>query len=320
MKRKYIAIMIAALLVSSVTACKTESGSSSQDSSSPVQDVPSTENASSDAESENPTSQPSGSDSSADTEENDSAQQNEASADEQLLLEQNGIKVYALVSDLAQQATLGIRAENTSDQNYIIQLADVSVNNFVMHPAFSLNVDANSVNDMSAAFSPEDLEACGIQTVSHMDAKVLLLDALSFETLYTSEPVTIKTGESETSSYDETGEVVYDKDGLKLVSKGIVDDPISGKSWKVYISNDTDQDLALEASNIIVGDATLDVILSLTVPKGKKAIGTMSIFQEDLDKYLITDIHSLETTLKILDPETFELRQTIDDISLTFPS
>ena len=61
-----------------------------------------------------------------------------------------------------------------------------------------------------------------------------------------------------------------------------------------------------------MNDNTMGVLFSVTVPDGKKAVSSMTIFQDDLDKYEITDINSAQMTLKLQNPETFETIETIN--------
>lgn len=297
MKRKYILLLAGAMLISFMTACKTES----KDSASPATPA---ENAAEENISVAPES---------------SSQLFDVSSKEQLLMEYDGVSLYAVPWDPA-QVTMAVRTENTSQKNYIIQFADFCVNNYVLHNAFSLNVDADSENSSSFELADDALKECGIQDIYRIDTKILLLDALTFETIYTSEPVTIRTALSDEQTYDESGELLYEQDGLKLVSKGLVDDPAFGKLWKIYIFNNTDSDLAFESTSLTLNGISLDVLLSITVPKGKRAIADMIIFREDLENSQINEISSLETSVNLLNPETFEVKQVIDGIKLTIPS
>lgn len=316
MKKKIITILISALFASSLSACQPPAKQPARPSASleenNAQEPSPDADADADAASEDPTVlQPDETEVTPGT--------SPDMMQEQVLLNYEGITLYA-VSWNQEQNALEVRAENTSDQSYILQFSDTSVNNYSISPNFSLNLDAASQVSENALFSSDSLKDCGIQTVFQIQTKVVLLDSVSFNTIYTSDPVTVTTGAVDNPQVmDDSGEVIYDQDGLKLVSKGIVDETGTGKCWKVYISNQTTQDISVETTNIILNDVTLDVLFSVNVPQGTSAVGTMTIFQEDLDKYMIETIDSMEMSLQILNPDDYTPIQSIDDIQLFFP-
>lgn len=239
---------------------------------------------------------------------------------EQTVLEYEGVTVKAISWD-SDKASLKIQAQNSSDRDYIIQFSNTSINNYMMEPIFSMNINANSQAEKNAEFNPSDLSECGIENVALIQMRVNLLDAISFDTLYSTDYITVQTGASmDDKTNDESGNLLYDQDGLKLISRGFVDDPEWGKLWKVYISNDTGKDLVIYAPTVTLNGNTLDVLFSVTVPAGKRAIGTMTIFQEDIDTYQINNIESATVTLQLQNPETFETLRTIDDVPLDISS
>lgn len=325
MKNKYILLLLCAALTVTIIGCQNPKTSPPEATAAPSQASDTTDAATKDSDLKN--------------EENGAKQENNDSADdssskddensqngetspvpmeEQIVLEQDGIIVKAVSWD-PDNAALEISAENTKDEDCIIQFTNTSVNNYMMDPIFSLNVASHSQASGTADFVPGFLEECGIQNVAQIETKLLLLDALSFETQYTSDLLTISTGGSlEQQTYDDSGEVIYDQSGLKLVSKGIQENPVFGKQWKLYIANDTGEDLTIEGTAAAVNDISMNVLLSSSVPSGKKSIGSMTFFQENLDNNQIQDVVSLRTNLQILDMKSFEKKSIISDIHLDF--
>lgn len=235
-----------------------------------------------------------------------------------LLLHQEGVTLYVSPWDESLHS-MPVRMENSSDQNYILQLTDTSVNDSVIESSFSENLNANSHLESSIEFSEQDLAENHIEKVSQIQTKVLFLDSETFETRYTSDLLTI-TFENPIVSQPapETGPVVYQQDGITMTSLGLADDPTWGKAWKVAITNDSTNDLVLSATNGIINDSTLDILFSVKVPAGKKAVGTLTIFQNDLEKYQIETITSLEVAMDFQDPSTYEVLKTTEPIILSF--
>ncbi len=235
-----------------------------------------------------------------------------------LLLHQEGVSLYVSPWDESLHS-MPVRMENTSDQNYILQLTDTSVNNSVIESSFSENLNANSYLESSIEFSELDLVENGIEKVSQIQTKVLFLDSETFETKYTSDLLTI-TFENPIVSEPapENGPVVYQQDGITMTSLGLTDDPTWGKAWKVAITNDSSDDIVLSATNAIINDSTLDVLFSVKIPAEKKAVGTLTIFQNDLEKYQIETINSLEVCLDFQDPITYEILKTTEPVLISF--
>lgn len=230
--------------------------------------------------------------------------------EEQLLAEYEGICISAVSWDAENKALL-IKAENTSSSDCIIQFTETSVNDFMIDPLFSLNVNAHTTANGEALFDTDAFGECDIDSASKIQLKACILDASSFETMYTSQSVTIQTGQpqqEEKVSLIDASSAVSELEGIQVVSLGIKDDPDWGKLWKLYITNTSDEDVVLYAPNIILNDATVDVTFSEMIGSGKKAVATVIIMQDDLDINQISDISSASMYLQIQDPETYTSR------------
>ncbi|MCI6998347.1 MAG: hypothetical protein MR936_16595 [Eubacterium sp.] len=231
--------------------------------------------------------------------------------EEQLLAEYEGIRVSAVNWD-AENNTLLIEAENTSSSDCIIQFTETSVNDFMIDPLFSLNVNSQTTANGESQFDTDAFRECNIDSASKIQLKACILDASSFETLYISQPVTIQTGQpqqEEIASLIDTSSAVSELDGIQVVSLGIEDDPDWGKLWKLYITNTSDEDVVLYAPDIILNNTTVDVTFSKLIGSGKKAVGTIIIMQDDLNLHQISDISSASTHLQIQEPETYTSRE-----------
>ena len=313
MKNKYIFTTLFALFTVMASSCQTRSAQTTAQKDITLEDG--TE-AHSNTDISDPSVPAEDSNSSPQTDSQITSDVSAAFMEEQTLLEYEGLTLKAL-SWNSDTANLKIQAQNSSAQDYTIQFSDTSVNNYMVEPNFSMNVKAEAQAENNAEFSLVALDSCGIEAVTQIQTKIILLDSVSFDTIYTSDYITIQTDDSDKQQiFDESGDILYDQDGLKLISKGFVDDPDWGKLWKIYISNDTEEDLCIYSPNVTINDHTMDVLFSSTVPAGKKAVSSMTVFQSDLDNYQINEIHSARFTLHLKNPATFETIQTIDNISL----
>lgn len=313
MKNKYIFTTLFALFTVMASSCQTRSAQTTAQKEITLEDSAET-NSNSDISDASVLAEDNNA--SAETDAPITSEVSAAFMEEQTLLEYEGLSLKALSWD-PDTANLIIQAQNSSAQDYTIQFSDTSVNNYMVEPNFSMNVKADAQAEKNAEFSLDDFDSCGIEEATQIQTKILLLDSVSYDTIYTSDYITIQTGDSDKQQiFDESGEILYDQDGLKLISKGFVDDPEWGKLWKIYISNDTEEDLCIYSPDVTLNDHTMDVLFSSTVPAGKKAVSSMTVFQSDLDNYQINEIYSAQFTLYLKNPATFETIQTIDNISL----
>lgn len=311
MKNKYILAIILTLFTITASACQTRTEQTTIQKETTVSDEGTTDSPD-DGASKESTDTTDDMDSKKDAAPDTTAEDDSFVMEEQSLLDYEGLSLKALSWDSG-SAALKVQAENSSDKDYIIQFIDTSVNDFMIESGFSMNVKANAQDEKDAEFSLTDLDSCGINDVVQIQTKVLVLDSISFDTVFTSDVVTIQTGDpSSQQAYDESGDILYEENGLKIVSHGFVDDSNHGKLWKLYIANDSGQDYCFYSPDVTLNDNTMDVLFSVTVPDGKKAVSSMTIFQDDLDKYEITDINSAQMTLKLQNPETFETIETIN--------
>jgi hypothetical protein len=328
MKNKYISLLILTLWCGSLAACSS-TAESSQTSANPAVEGSDTEasetpakddSSAGDTSSEESPNNSNASDDAAtiveDSPSPDSAKASEPMK-EQTILDHDGVTIDAVSWD-ADLSALQINGKNASEQNYSIMFTDTSINDYMIEPTSFMNLDAGSQSEGSVQFLSKALTDCGIDNVTAIETKILLMDPVTYNTLYTSDLIRIEVSTADTpQNYDESGEVIYDTDGLKLVSRGLSDDPAFGKVWKVYIANNTDKDISLYAPSITLNGIHIDTVFTQNIPAGKKAIGSMTIFQEDLDSNQITDITSMVIdSIQIQDPETHEAVSSIDSLEL----
>lgn len=326
MKKSIVFILLTSLFTGAFSACQPtdamtsapQSSESAPVSPEPSEPAPTAEETPTPASTEEASSDPSSSpDESEALSETDSFSVN---TENSLLFHEKGVTILASPWD-SELSALPVQLENTSEQNYILQLTDTSVNGSMIESSFSQNLDAHSQTNAQIEFSSQLLSENGIQSVYQIQTRILLLDAVTFETLYTSNLLTITlNGSAPSKTAPQDGETIYEQDGLKILSLGLEEDPTWGKSWKVSVTNNSQKDLVVAASSAIVNDSTLDVIFSVKVPAGKSAVGSMTLFQNDLDKYQIQNITDLEVSLDFQDPSTYQTIQTTDPLFVHFSS
>ena len=95
-------------------------------------------------------------------------------------------------SDSFWGSDLYVYVENNTDANITIQSSDVSINGFMVEPAFSCDITAGNKAYDTITFFESDLEDNGITDISEMDIKFVAFDSDSWNDILETDIVTIE--------------------------------------------------------------------------------------------------------------------------------
>ncbi len=112
------------------------------------------------------------------------------------------------------------------------------------------------------------------------------------------------TTKSLTPTIDE--EVVFDEDGIKITAKEYTTDSIWGDGIKFLIENETEQNITVGVTALIVNDYMISDLFVAEVAAGKKTNETMNLSSSDLKAAGITTIGQIEVYLHIYDSDSWD--------------
>lgn len=294
MKKRILAVMMAATMVLSMSACN---GSNSEDTST----TPANES-SIDAEKADDVSDGTSED---------------VTIENQELYNQNGIVITA--TELNMNGTWGpeikVIVENNSDKNITVQTRNSSVNGFMTEISFSCDVVAGKKANDSLIFESSSLEACNIETLADIEFSFYIMDSETWDEIASTEIITINTSANGNyeQSYDDSGDVIYENNGIRIISKGFVEDGIFGPELSLYIENNSGQNITVQARDTSVNGFMIEPNMSADVVSGKINLDGMTFFSSDFESNGITDVESIETAFHIFNTESWE------DIDTTSP-
>ncbi len=299
MKKKTITILLAVCLALSMTAC----GES---------ETPETSNSSSkDVESREESTEPS-----------DEAADNtptEITIAEQELYNENGVVITA--TGFSETGIFGpevkLLIENNSEKNITVQARNGSVNGYMVDFQISSDVAAGKKTNDALSLLSTDLENSNISTICDIEFNFHIFNTDSWEDFTDSELITIATSASGSyeQSYDDSGEVVYDENGIKIVSKGIAEDgSLLGPALYLYIENNSDQDITIQSKDTSINGFMVEPVLSSEIVAGKKSIDTMVFLSSDLTDNGIESIDEIETSFHIFTTENWDTIVDTDPI------
>lgn len=294
MKKRILAVMMAATMVLSMSACN---GSNSEDTST----TPANE-------------------SSIDTEKADDVSDGvseDVTIENQELYNQNGIVITA--TELNMNGTWGpeikVIVENNSEKNITVQTRNSSVNGFMTEIGFSCDVAAGKKANDALTFTSSDLELCGIEKIANVEFSFNVFDSDTWDDILSTDMITINTSAngSYEQTYDTSGDVLYESNGIRIISKGFSMDGIWGPELSLYIENNSGQNITVQATGTSINGFMIEPNMSDDVASGKVNLGGMTFFESDFESNGITDVETVETSFNIFNTESWE------DIDSTSP-
>lgn len=241
----------------------------------------------------------------------------EVTIDETVVLDENGVKITAksLGDDGFWGPEIKLLIENNSGKSVTVQAQNVSVNGYAIENALSADVaDGMKANDALELFN-SDLKLAGIETIADVEWSFHIFDSDSWLDSWDSATIRLETSAAAgyEYTYDESGDVIYDKDGLTVIVKGLDDDGIL-----VYLKNETDSTYTFQVRDTSVNGFMVDDYFSCDVPAGKRGLDTISFSSSDLEANEITAIEHVQFYLHMIHETDILNGIDSDIISLDF--
>lgn len=241
--------------------------------------------------------------------------------EQQLLCELDGVKitVTGMEADSYSGPDFYIKIENTRSDKVIVQANSCVVNGYVIDCIMSSTVEPGQTLDDYFSFWESDLELAGISVISELELKFQLVNPEDWSTMSVSEPVVLKTSaRGYRQTYDESGTVVYNADGIKVICKGTRDGGWSGPGVTFYVYNGSSHDISVMCQDVVVNGKEIDGLLYAGVPAGLREVTSMTFWSSDLEEAGITSIEDVTMGLWILNTENWKTIAEVGGISLSF--
>lgn len=242
---------------------------------------------------------------------------------ETVLYDEQDIKITA---KSMQEDTLGVMIklliENNTEEDLIFQLRNTSVNGYMIEPSLSVEVVAGKKANSSLTLPRAGLEACSIQAIADVEFSFHIINSDTLDTVLNTDPIILKTSIAEGYKYqfDDSGNIIYDENGMRIVVKGISKDAsIFGSSVTIFIENHTGKDVTIQARKVSVNDYMIEPIFSSDVAAGKCAVDNITFMSTELEENDILEIRSVELSFRVLNPKNMEKLFDTNKITIEFP-
>ncbi len=206
--------------------------------------------------------------------------------------------------------------ENNSSQNLAVTPSYLTVNGFMMLTLDSVQVASGKKANGSLTLYNSELSTNNITTIAEVEFVLRTYDTDTYETCNESDVITIRTSAYDgfDFSYDLSGDVLFESDGVKVISKGYVkkDNTVS-----VLIVNDSDRDIIVSTDDFSVNGFMVDGGLWQEVVRNKLANDELYISDSDLKKNGIETVEDMEFTISIIDLNNFSTITQSSPITIT---
>lgn len=241
---------------------------------------------------------------------------------ETVLVDEQGVKITAksLKDDSLFGPEIKLLIENNSGKDLTFQARNSSVNGYMISTMMSVDVaDGKKAND-AMTFSNSELEACGIDTIADMEFSFHIFTTEDWDTYLDTSVIQLKTSAAETYeyTYDDSGDIAYEKNEVKIVVKGLQDDSILGPGIVVYIENTGNKNITVQARTVSINGFMVDPLFSSDILAGKRCVDSITFLSSDLEENEITEIETVELSFHIFNSENWNTIADTDTVTITF--
>lgn len=224
-------------------------------------------------------------------------------------------------ADNAEGVNIPITVRNESERNITVMSDFLSANGYMLpYSGLFAMVEEGRTTDTYWTIYGSDLQAAGIETIADMNFYLQIYDSDSFEDIDTSELITITrdVGENFTQSVDDSGEEVYDQDGIRILYRALRKGEYNDGEVEFLIENTTDRDLEVYSYEALLdGETTMPVFWVQILP-GARVIDVLTFHDlNELGLDSLLDADTLAFSFYISDARTWEEIAVTDTITIS---
>ena len=242
------------------------------------------------------------------------------SIEEQVLVDQDGVKITATeyVTDNIWGDGVKILIENNAETDMTIGCDALIVNDYMLTDLFACEVASGKKANETVYLSSAELKAAGIESVGKIEIYFHAYNP-DYDTIFGKVYSEIQTSDYENmdTTPDDTGHELYNENGIRIVGKTVDENSFWGTAILLYIENTSGQDVGISVDNMSINGFMVEPYFSTTVYNEKKAINDITIFEEDLTTNGIESVDEVELKFHIYNEETYDTIADSDAITFS---
>ena len=258
------------------------------------------------------------------SEENAAAEKSEGvdvSIEEQVLVDQDGIKITALeyVKDSIWGDGIKVLIENETDKDVMVGCNALIVNDYMINDLFASEVAAGKKSNETIYLSSSELKAAGIDTVGRIEIYFHVYDTDSYDKIFDSDCVTIETSaiDSIDTTANDEGTELYNDGGIRIIGKTVDENSSWGTAILLYIENQSGNNVGISVDDLSINGFMLTPYFSTTVYDGKKCIDDITIMSSELEENGIESIDEVELKFRVYNSDSYETIAESDPITFS---
>lgn len=245
----------------------------------------------------------------------------EVTIGEQVLVDQDGIKVTATeyVHDSIWGDGIKLVIENNSDKDMTIGCDALIVNDFMISDLFVSTVAVGKKANETMNLSSAQLKAAGIDTVGKIEMYFHAYDENTYDTVFSKVYSEIQTSEyaNMDTTADDAGTELYNAGGIRIVGKTVDEDSFWGTAILLYTENTSGANVGVQVDDMSINGFMMSPCFSTTIYDGKKSFDDITVFSSDLEENGITSIEEVELKFHIYNIDTYDTISDTDPIKFS---
>ena len=210
---------------------------------------------------------------------------------------------------------------NETDRNITVSSRNLSVNGYMLSGSgLYSDVAAGKKAIDSMTLMSSELSAAGIETVAQIEFTLAIYDSDTFEDIDDSDLLSLTTSAAEgfTQPVDDSGDVLYDANGIRVICKGLKDDTVWDGCIVFFIENSNDKAVSVYSDNVSINGFMVDDSLWCDLRANTRCIDAMYLLSlDDIGVESMDDVENVEFILRIIDEKWNDIAVS-DVITLNF--
>lgn len=218
--------------------------------------------------------------------------------EEQELINQDGIVITAkeYVTDNIWGDGIKLVLENNTDKTVTVGCNALIVNNYMITDLFVAEVAPGKKSNEVMYLSNTELKAAGIDTVGQVEIYFHVYDSASYDNIFDSGCVTIKTSEfaNMDTSPEDMGTELYNENGIRIVGKAVDENSFWGTAILLYCENTSGKNVGISVEEMSINGFMMSPLFSTIIYDQKMSLDEITVLSTELETNGIDEIEEVE--------------------------
>ena len=241
--------------------------------------------------------------------------------EEQELINQDGIVITAkeYVTDNIWGDGIKLVLENNTDKTVTVGCNALIVNNYMITDLFVAEVAPGKKSNEVMYLSNTELKAAGIDTVGQVEIYFHVYDSASYDNIFDSGCVTIKTSEfaNMDTTPEDMGTELYNENGIRIVGKAVDENSFWGTAILLYCENTSGKNVGISVEEMSINGFMMSPLFSTIIYDQKMSLDEITVLSTELEENGIEEIEEVELKFHIYDVDSYNTIADSEPINFT---